>query len=185
MAITIRQTHELGDDEILALSRENPGYQFERDREGRLVVTPAGGQSGRRSGQVFAQLLSWAQARHAGPVFDSSTGFRLPDESLLSPDAAWIRKERWDALNEEQREGFPPLSPDAVFEVRSQSESIEELRVKLRRYVENGARVAVLIDPYARNVEVLRRDGFSYPTHDVVQFDEDLPGFTLDVRSLD
>jgi Uma2 family endonuclease len=148
-------------------------------------VTPAGGRSSRRSGDIFAQLRSWPRRQNSGPVFDSSAGFKLSDGSLRSPDAAWIRKERWDALTDEEPEAFPPLCPDAVFEVRSRTDSIEELRAKLRTYVENGARLAVQVDPYERGVEVLRREGAARPSYDVVDLNEDLPGFELDLRSLD
>jgi len=185
MAITIRHTHEFSNDELVTLSSENPGYQFERDREGRLVVTPTGGQSGRRSCEILTQLLLWARARDAGPVFDSSTGFNLPDGSLRMPDAAWVRKDRWEALSDEEREDFPPLCPDAVFEVRSRTDSVAQLRAKLTAYVENGARVAVMIDPYERSVEVLRRDEAARPSYDLVYLGEELPGFTLDLRSLE
>ncbi len=185
MAITIRQTHKIRDDEIRQLSRQNPGYQFERDGEGRLVVSPTGGQSGRRSAEVLAQLRNWAHLRDAGPVFDSSTGFKLPDGSLRSPDAAWIRKERWESLSEKERDGFPPLCPDAVFEIRSRTDSVDELRAKLRTYVENGARLAVMIDAYNRSVDVLSASGDVQPTYDVVDLDKELPGFNLDLRTLD
>lgn len=185
MAIRIKHTHEVSDDELRELSHENPGYQFERDREGRLVVSPTGGQSGRRSAEILAHLRNWAELRNAGPVFDSSTGFRLPDGSLRSPDAAWISKERWESLSEEERDGFPPLCPDAVFEVRSRGDSVEELRAKLRAYAENGARVAVMIDPYNRSVDVLSLSGVARPDYGLVDLGTELPGFKLDLRSLD
>ena len=185
MAIKIKQIRETGDDEIRQLSHDNPGYQFERDREGRLLVSPTGGQSGRRSGEVYAQLRAWAQERNAGPVFDASTGFKLPDGTLRSPDAAWVRKERWDALSEQEREDFPPLCPDAAFEVRSRTDSPDELSVKLQMYVENGAHLAVAIDPYNRSVEVLTTSRELHPAYGVVGLDEVLPGFTLDLRALD
>lgn len=148
-------------------------------------MSPTGGQSGRRSAEVLAQLRNWAYLRDAGPVFDSSTGFKLPDGSLRSPDAAWIRKERWESLSEKERDGFPPLCPDAVFEIRSRTDSVEELRAKLRTYVENGARLAVMIDAYNRSVDVLSASGDVQPAYDVVDLDKELPGFNLDLRTLD
>ncbi len=92
------------DEELLELSERNPGYQFERTADGRLVVSPTGMESGRRSGEVFRQLSMWNHRLRAGVVFDSSTGFRLPDGSLLSPDASWARRERWEAIPREERE---------------------------------------------------------------------------------
>ncbi|MBX6378593.1 MAG: Uma2 family endonuclease, partial [Clostridia bacterium] len=115
VAIKLDLARRVTDDELLELSERNPGYQFERTAEGRLVVTPTGGKSGRRSGAVFGQLFNWNARMGLGEAFDSSTGFRLPDGSLLSPDASWVRRERWEALTPEEQEGFVPLCPDAVF----------------------------------------------------------------------
>ncbi len=184
MAITINPVHQIGDEEIRQLSQQNPGYQFERDRDGRLVVTPNGGESGRRSGAIFAQLHAWACRGDLGPVFDASTGFRLPDGSLRSPDAAWVNRVRWDALSESQREEYPPLCPDAVFEVRSRNNSVEELRGKLSAYVQNGARIAVMIDPYDGNVEIARTGGLTRATGDRIDLAPDLPGLVLDLSAL-
>ncbi len=172
------------DEELLELSERNPGYRFERTAGGRLVVSPTGMESGRRSGEVFGQLRERNSRTRAGAVFDSSTGFRLPDGSLLSPGASWVRRERWEAVPREEREEFGPLCPDAVFEVRSSHQSQEELREKMRAYLRNGARVAVLIDPYGRTVEVYRpgREVEVYEGLERVALDPELPGFELDLR---
>ncbi len=171
------------DEELLELSERNPGYQFERTADGRLVVSPTGGLSGRRSGEVFRQLSTWNHQQRAGVVFDSSTGFRLPDGSLLSPDASWVWRERWEALSAEEREGFLPLAPDAAFEVRSRHQSPEELREKMQAYLRNGVRIAVLIDPYARTVEVYRpgREVEVHRDPERVVLDPQLPGFVLEL----
>ncbi|MBX6378166.1 MAG: Uma2 family endonuclease, partial [Clostridia bacterium] len=101
----------------------------------------------------------------------------------LSPDASWVRRERWEALTPEEQEGFVPLCPDAVFEVRSPSNTLAELREKMRAYLANGARIAVLVDPYERAVEVYRPgrepERHDKPAH--VAFDPELPGFALDL----
>lgn len=171
------------DEELLALSRRNPGYQFERTAEGRLVVTPTGGRGGLRRGEVFRQLATWNHRHRLGLVFDSSTGFRLPDRSVLSPDASWLRRDRWEALTPEEQEGFVPLCPDAAFEVRSPSQTAEELREKMRAYLANGARLAVLVDPYRRTVELYRPgrepERREQPEH--VALDPELPGFALEL----
>lgn len=185
MAITLRETHDITDADLLELSRLNPGYQLERDNEGRLVVTSTGGESGRRAAEVTRQLSNWSRARRAGPVFDSSTGFRLPDGSVRSPDAAWVSSDRWRALTTDAREAYPPLCPDANFEVRSRTASLDELRAKMASYIENGAVIAILIDPYHRIAEVFRPAGVATVPYGEIPLDPQLEGFTLDLRTLD
>ncbi|MCL6499363.1 MAG: Uma2 family endonuclease [Firmicutes bacterium] len=167
----------------MRLSERNPGYQFERTADGRLVVSPTGSEGGRRTGEVFGQLRAWNQRAAAGVVFDSSAGFLLPDGSVLSPDASWVRKDRWEALTRDQRQGFAPLCPDVVFEVRSPGQTLQELREKMRAYLRNGARVAVLVDPYAASVEVYRpgSEPQVYQNAQRVRLDPELPGFELDL----
>jgi Uma2 family endonuclease len=183
MAILLDLLRPVTDEELLRLSERNPGYQFERTADGRLVVSPTGSKSGWRSGEVYGQLRDWNRHTRAGVVFDSSTGFRLPDGSLLSPDASWVARERWEALSPEEQEGFAPLCPDAVFEVRSPSQTPQELREKMRAYLRNGARIGVLIDPYERAVEVYRpgQEPERHENPERVALDPELPGFELEL----
>jgi Uma2 family endonuclease len=186
MGIRLDLLHRVTDEELWELSERNPGYQFERTADGRLIVTPTGGESGRRSGEIFGQLREWNRRTRLGVAFDSSTGFRLPDGSLLSPDASWVRRERWEALSREEREGFVPLCPDAVFEVRSASQSLGELREKMEAYRANGARLGVLIDPYRQAVEIYRPGApvERYEGAERVPLDPELPGFTLELEPI-
>ncbi len=186
MAIRIDVLHPVTDEELRALSERNPGYQFERTAEGRLVVAPVGSEGGVRSGEVFGQLRDWSRAARRGVVFDSSTGFNLPNGACRSPDASWVPQARWDALSPAQRQGFAPLCPDAVFEVRSTSDTIAELRAKMREYMDNGARLGVLIDCEGAAVEVHRPGGDPERHGDVasVALDPELPGFALDLGAI-
>ena len=183
MAISLRLAAPPGDDEILDLSRRNPGFQFERSAAGELIVTPTGSEGGRRDLELGAQLHAWAKADGSGIAFGSAAGFRLPDGSLLSPDASWMRRERWEALSREQRAGFAPLCPDAVFEIASESDSLPLLRNKMRAYLANGARLAVLIDPQRRMIEVHLpdRDAQIYNAPRSVSLDPVLRGFVADL----
>ena len=90
MGVRLDLLHQVTDDELLRLSRRNPVWQFERNAEGELVMSPAGGESGYRSAEVLLQLGVWNRRHGLGVMFDSSTGFNLPDGSCLSPDAAWV-----------------------------------------------------------------------------------------------
>ncbi len=186
MGITLIMTHRVTDEELVELSERNPGYQFERTAKGELIVTPTGMESGRASGEVLVQLGLWNRQTRAGVVFDSSTGFRLPDGALFAPDASWVRPDRWNALTPEQRKRFGPLCPDAAFEVRSESSTMAELREKASAYLANGAQIAILIDPYDRTVEVYRPARLPETHRDpkTVALDPVLSGFVLDLEPI-
>ena len=66
----------------------------------------------------------------------------LPNGALRSPAASWILKSRLTDLTEEQKRGFPPISPDFAIELRSSSDRLTVLRRKMDEYMENGVRLA-------------------------------------------
>ena len=89
-------------------------------------------------------------------VFDSSTLFKLPDGADRGPEAAWVLRSRWDTLTPDEQETFPPLCPDFVVELVSQSDSMPQQRSKMTAYLQNGARLGWLLDPYKRQAEIYR-----------------------------
>ena len=122
-----------------------------RTRSGDLIIMPpSGGETGRSNSSLNYQLVAWNEHARQGEVFDSSTGFRLPGGPLRSPDAAWVARDRWRALTRAQRKKFPPLAPDFVVEIRSESDSLKPLRDKMHEFIECGVRLGWLIDPMAR-----------------------------------
>lgn len=184
--ISLKLAAPPSDEELIELSERNPGLQFERTAEGELIVTPTGGEAGRSEAELVGQLHAWAALDRTGIVFGPSTGFRLPDGSLLSPDASWLRRESWEALTPAQRKGFAPFCPDAVFEIASSSDALAFLRRKMRAYVTNCARLAVLIDPERRAVEIFApdRDPRVIESARSVTLAPVLPGFTLDLEPI-
>jgi Uma2 family endonuclease len=140
------------------LCAANPEAVLELGPTGNLIeMTPAGGDTGRRNSRLMFQLESWARGSGEWCVFDSSTGFQLPDGSVRSPDASLVSLERWQLLTEAQRRGFPPLCPDLVVELASPSDALTGLRQKMVAYRANGARLGFLLLPEERIVEVWRR----------------------------
>jgi Uma2 family endonuclease len=134
--------------EIERLSAENPGYRFERDVDGALVVSPTGSMSGLRNARLGTALARWNEGLPLpGFCFDSSTGFALPDGSLISPDAAWIAHACWLALTDDQREEYAPIVPDIVVEIASKTDHPPALRSKLERCHALGAGYVLLLDP--------------------------------------
>lgn len=148
-------------EQFALVCEANPDAVLELAADGQLItMTPTGGETGRRNTRLLARLQVWAD-RHGGwEVFDSSSGFRLADGSVLSPDASLVRLERWQALSPEQRRGFPPLCPDLVIELASPSDSgprgTEALRRKMAAYQANGAQLGWLLVPEQRAVEIWR-----------------------------
>jgi Uma2 family endonuclease len=137
----------------------NPDAVLELTADGQLIaMTPTGSETGARNSRLVMRLLIWADQRGGWKVFDSSTGFRLPDGSVLSPDASLVRLERWQALTPEQRRGFAPLCPDLVVELASPSDDgprgLTALRKKMDLYRVNGAGLGWLLIPEQQAVEI-------------------------------
>ena len=124
----------------------------------RIMPTPTGGESSRVNAELLISLGFWARQEGSGVVFESSVGFLLPDGAMRGPDAAWVRRERWEALAEKQRRKHVPLVPDFIAEVRSPSDSMSLLREKMESWRANGVALGWLIDPYRRTVDVYHPD---------------------------
>lgn len=169
------------------LCRDNRDLRLELTSKGELIVMPpTGSKTGQRNFSLTSQLGSWVLKNGTGVGFDSSTGFTLSDGAIVSPDGSWIRRERWDALTEEEQEGFASICPDFVIELRSPSDSLSRLQNKMQEYVKNGALLAWLIDPLKRQVYIYR------PDHDMEVLDDSetvsgepiLSGFMLNLHEL-
>ena len=147
-------------EQFALVCQANPNAVLELDASGQLIhMTPTGSETGSRN-QALGALL-WIAVRASGlplKLFDSSTGFRLPDGSVLSPDASLVRLARWQALTPEQRRGFAPLCPDLVVELASPSDQaprgLTALRRKMAAYQANGAQLGWLLIPEQQAVEV-------------------------------
>jgi Uma2 family endonuclease len=147
-------------DQFEAVCHANPDAVLELDASGQLIqMTPTGGETGARNGTLLI-LLGIALRASGLPLklFDSSTGFRLPDGSVLSPDASLVRRERWEALTADERRGFAPLCPDLLVELASPSDEgprgLTALRRKMAAYQANGAQLGWLLILEQRAVEV-------------------------------
>ena len=166
----------------------NPEWKFEQTAYGELVVVPpTGGTSGSKNLSLSRQFGNWIEENlDLGEGFDSSTMFQLPNGAKRSPDAAWVERGRWDALTQQQQDGYPPLCPDFVVELRSQGDSLEELQAKMREYTDNGARLGWLINPQARQVEIYRQGlGVEVLQAPLTLSGEDvLPGFVLSLQRI-
>jgi len=169
------------------LCAANRDLRLELKAGGELVVmSPAASDSSRRNHLLNGRLMIWNEAAKLGVAFDSSAGFTLPDGSVLGPDASWIRRDRWDSLGPDDRDGFARIVPDFVAELRSPSDSLQKVREKMRGYLSQGVRLGWLIDPRSKIVEVYRpgRDVETLTAPKQVSGGDVLPGFTLDLAGI-
>jgi Uma2 family endonuclease len=142
----------LSDDELLAFSEQNSGWHIEREPDGSLSVAPTSLSNAARAYEVARQLGAWDTERR-GIVLASDGGMTLPDKAVRAPDAAWISRERWNAVPPAEREKYARVVPEVVVEIVSPSDDVAHQREKTRRYHEFGALYAVMIDPRSRTCE--------------------------------
>ncbi|MDJ1185228.1 Uma2 family endonuclease [Roseofilum casamattae] len=180
--LTLRVTSE----QFAMLAAANRELGFERTATGELIVTPpTGSETGHRNLKLSYFLARWIEEEGGhGLAFDSSSGFELPNGANRSPDASWLPQERWDALTPEQRKGFAPLCPDFVVELRSETDTLKELRAKMQEYLENGAQLGWLIDPKNKRVEIYRPGQAVEVLENPMRLSGEpvLPGFTLTLK---
>ena len=171
----------------MRISSQNPGMNFERNADGTLVaMSPTGGISGNREARAGAYLLVWVETNELGAVFSSSTGFKLPNGAVRSPDAAFVARDRLPPGWEDREDTFVGLAPDFAIEIRSKTDSLEALQAKMREYIANGVQLGWLCDRQSQQVWVYRSDGSitQYPVTATLSADPVVPGFTLAAKKL-
>lgn len=187
LTLNIPAAVKLTDEQFYQLSLANRDLRLERTASGEVIIMPpTGGGTGKRNSDLNIQLGLWNRETKLGFVFDSSTGFRLPNGATRSPDAAWVKRDRWNSLTLEQQEQFPPLCPDFVVELQSPSDALADARLKMQEYLENGVQLGWLIAPKIRQVEIYRpnRELEIVQSPAIVSGEEVLAGFVLDLTEI-
>jgi Uma2 family endonuclease len=183
--LNLESLREMSDEEFMKFSMRASPYQFERESDGTIVMMePTISYSGYFNATLSGELGLWNRRMKLGYVFDSSTGFKLPDGAVRSPDASFVLKERCEALTEKEKNSFAPFCPDFVVELMSPSDDPEELQEKMQMYISNGCRLSWLIDPKHEEVFIYKSaitfkviEGFDQ----TISGDEVLPEFGLDL----
>jgi Uma2 family endonuclease len=170
---------------------ENRDAVLELAADGRVIaITPTGSETGARNSELLFQLKLYTNRVGGWKVFDSSSGFRLPDGSVVSPDASLVVLDRWQALSTAERRSFAPLCPDLVVELASPSDEgprgVSALREKMASYQANGARLGWLLLPHQQAVEVWPASGASQRLEqiDVLEATPDFPGLQLQLAEI-
>ncbi len=154
------ENHRMTDDEFYEFCLLNDQIKFERDAFGNIIIMlNTGGITGIKNSELNADIVIWNRKNKLGKTFDSSTAFRLPSSAVRSPDAAWVSNERWDELTLEEKTKFPPLCPEFVIELMSNSDDLKYAVEKMHKWIDNGCQLAWLIFPKGEEVRVFRANG--------------------------
>ena len=182
---------DMADDQFFDLSQKYADFKFERNAQGDLIVMPpTGGDTGNYNFELTTEFGIWNRQTKLGVGFDSSTGFKLPNGAERSPDVAWIKKERWDALTPEQQRKFPPICPDFILELMFSSDNLAVAQAKMQEFQANGVKLGWLIQRQTKRVEIYRS---GQPTGQPMEVliapqtlsgESILPGFVLDMNRI-
>ncbi|MBW4420345.1 MAG: Uma2 family endonuclease [Myxacorys californica WJT36-NPBG1] len=185
--INFNPVFNMTDEQFYQLCQLNPDAKFERNAKGELLImSPTGGETGSNNATLTARFVVWNEQTKLGIVFDSSTGFKLPNGGDRSPDVAWVKKERWDALTPEQKKKFPPISPDFVLELMLPTDTLRETQAKMQEYMSSGVKLGWLVDPETRRVEIYRlgQDIEVLDAPEMLSGEDVLPSFMLNLQAI-
>lgn len=179
---------QMSDDEFFSFCQANPDLNIERNAKREIIImSPTNSSTGSVNLKIGYQLEAWNEKHGSGITFDSSTGFTLPDQSVMSPDASWLSLAKWQQLSQAQKEKFAPVCPEFIVELKSKSDRLDDLQTKTESWLQNGAQLAWLIVPeeekvyiYQAGQKVRQHKGF----HSKLSADPVLPGFQLDLSKL-
>ena len=187
LSLQVPKTLRVTDEQFLEFVKANPEQRLERTASGELIaMPPTGSASGFYNSELNIDIGLWNRQRRSGRVFDSSTGFRLPNGAIRSPDVSWVAQARWDALTPAQQQGFAPLCPDFVIELVSRTDTLADVQAKMVEYQENGCRLGWLINPQTRTVAIYRPDRpiETVPFTQPLTGEDVLPGLSLTLDTL-
>ncbi len=180
---------KIDDAKFLDLCRKNPHSRIERSSKGEIIImSPTGGETGRRNFELSLLFGEWNNKMKLGKFFDSSTAFRLPKSGIRSPDVGFVSAEKWNSLTAEEKRKFPPICPEFVMELLSDSDSISASINKMEEWMDNGCELAWLIDMDTKKVYIYRKnkppeilDGLNV----ILSGENVLPGFELNLGELE
>lgn len=179
---------DMSDEEFFNFCQQNRDLRIERDSNNQIfIMAPTGLYTGSNNSGINSELYVCNKKSKAGQVFDSSTGFTLPDGAIFSPDASWISNERMKELTDEEKKKFASICPDFIIELKSPSGNLKQLKNKMLKWIENGVSLAWLINPASKQVFIYRADNSVEIIQSFIQKisgENVLPGFNLDLTIL-
>ena len=151
--------NDMTDEQFLQFCMTNKHMRIERDKDRNITIMPPVHLGfSKNETTVTSDLDMWAR-KNGGEVFNASAGYTLPSGAVLSPDASWVSQERYDKMPEDEMWKFAAVVPDFVVEVRSKSDRLKKVKAKMSEWMENGVRLAWLIDPKTKTTYIYRENG--------------------------
>ncbi|MFE1746076.1 Uma2 family endonuclease [Coleofasciculus sp. H7-2] len=188
LVVRIPPSMLMTDEQFFELCQVNRDLHIERNKTGEIsIMPPTGSETGNRDARIIQQLMNWADEDGTGIAFSSSTGFILSTGAERSPDASWMKLERWNTLSPEQQQKFAPICPDFVIELMSPSDNLKPLQEKMLEYrSEAGFQLGWLIDRKNRQVYIYRpgQEVECLDNPATVSGDRVLPGFVLNMSKV-
>ena len=184
----VNYSEHMTDDELFDFCQTNKGLRIERDAQQNIIImAPVGGESGYFESEFIVEIGLWVRKNKKGISFSSATGFILPNGAMRSPDASWMSQERWDSIPKGQTQKFLTVMPDFVVEVLSPSDQLNKAKDKMQEWIDNGVRLAWLVDVKGEQTFIYREDGsieIIKGFQHTLQGEEVLEGFEFDLRQL-
>ncbi len=189
LAINIPQIDTFSDEELYAFCRANPELRIERNEKGQIVIMPPTGiETSFRNSDLVTEINIWNRKSRLGKVSDSNGGYTLPDSSMRAPDVAWISNERLAAIPSSDLKKFAHVCPDFVIELMSESDELEDLQAKMKKWIDNGTLLGWLIDPKSKQTYIYRSPS-DFETaivsfSDVLSGEDILPGLEVKLSDI-
>jgi len=159
--------------------------KLELTAEGALLISPMQSRQGSKfEGEIFVDLGVWARV-YGGEAHSARLGVHLRNDARYAPDVAWLSPEQLAAYIPSEETWLLDFCPYFVVEIMSRNDSQASAQRKMRDYVDHGATLGWLIDPFRRRVHIYRPgvDAVVLDDPETVSGEPDLPGFVFDVRS--
>ena len=150
-----------------------------------VEAMPPGGRHGAIAVILAMLLRIWTQ-KSVGGYVGVEAGYilhRNPD-TVRGPDVSYIRADRVPVSG--IPEGFWTIAPDLAVEIVSPSETADEVREKVRDFLQGGTPLVWIVYPRTQEVVVHTADGLArtYSGEDVLEFPDVLPTFSCNVGEL-
>jgi Uma2 family endonuclease len=150
--------------------------------DGTLVEKAIGYWEGVIAATVARILGNYIRPRGLGQISGADSTMRMKAGNVRLADVGFTTKERLPTT----LVAIPSLSPDLAVEVLSPGNTAAEIKQKLVEYFESGTRLAWVIDPVSRTIEVYLQPGVPqvYEELQSVSGSPVLPGFVLSVAEV-